>query len=405
MVCGWCVLVKRYNQHPRLVYWDNAATTWPKPLIVQEAVRQAVVSLGGNPGRGGHRMSMAAAEMEYACRERVAAFFGLEDAGGVIFMPNCTAALNTVIHGLLDDGGRVVISDLEHNAVWRTVCALPGGRSRVDMAAWSPDEEETVENFRRAITPQTRLMVCTHASNVFGVAFPIRKLAAVAHAHAVLFCVDAAQTAGVLPIDMEADDIDYLCVAAHKGLYAPMGMGLLLCRETSRIPARIQGGTGNQSLLATQPTDLPERLESGTPNLLGIAGVDAGLRFVQSIGRDTLYAHEMALISSLYDELNVMQGVSLYTEKPTVGQASPVLSLTMDGMRSEDVARLLNEHGVAVRAGLHCAPLAHRHFGTLPDGTVRLAPSAFSTSAQVKKICKLFYQFVQKTLHTPENML
>ncbi len=380
--------MKRYDS---IVYWDNAATTWPKPSGVRNAVYQAMVSFGGNPGRGGHRLSMAAAEAVYQCRERVAAFFGLEDASGVIFMPNCTSALNAVIHGLLDEGGRVVISDLEHNAVWRTVNALPG--SRVDVAAWSPHEEEIVDNFRRAITPQTRLMVCTHASNVFGVTFPIKKLADLAHAHGLLFCVDAAQTAGVLPINMAMDGIDYLCVAAHKGLYAPMGMGLLLCREKDRIPARIQGGTGSQSLLSVQPDDLPERLESGTPNLLGIVGVNAGVQFVQSVGRDALYAHEMGLTAALYEGLSNTKGVSLYTKKPTLHGCSPVLSVTVDGVSSETVAGRLNDAGVAVRAGLHCAPLAHRHFGTLPDGTVRLSPSAFSSHRQVEQILKLFHHF------------
>ena len=201
-----------------LIYWDNAATTWPKPPTVRAAVQQGLTSLGGNPGRGGHHMSLFAAERMYDCREAVASFFGLEDPSGVVFMPNCTAALNAVIHGILDDGGRVIISDLEHNAVWRTVNALPGGRKHYDIAAWSSDEEETVENFRRAIRPDTRLIVCTHASNVFGVTLPIRRLASLAHQYGLLICVDAAQTAGVLPIDMQTDDLDYLCVAAHKGL-------------------------------------------------------------------------------------------------------------------------------------------------------------------------------------------
>lgn len=341
---------------------------------------------------------MAAAEQVYECREAVARFFGLDDPTGVIFMPNCTTALNTVIHGVLRDGGRVLVSDLEHNAVWRAVNTLQG-QPRVDVAAWSPDEEEIVENFRRVIRPNTRLIVCTHASNVFGVTFPIRRLAALAHQYGALFCVDAAQTAGVLPIDMQADDIDYLCVAAHKGLYAPMGMGLLLCRERDRVPALIQGGTGSYSMLATQPDELPERLESGTPNLLGICGLRAGLRFVEQQGRETIYAHEVALLSLVYQRLSNTQGISLYTQKPTLDSSAPVLSVNVEGLPSEDVARELDRHGVAVRAGLHCAPQAHRHFGTLPYGTVRLAPSAFSTQAQAEMICKLFQQIAQKTLH------
>lgn len=387
-----------------MIYWDNAATTYPKPLAVQTAVVQSLTAFGGNPGRGGHRLSMASAEQVYECRESVAQFFGLEDPTGVIFMPNCTTALNTVIHGVLCDGGRVIVSDLEHNAVWRAVNALHG-HQRVDVASWSPDEDETVENFRRAIRPDTRLIVCTHASNVFGVTFPLRRIAELAHQYGVLFCVDAAQTAGVLPIDMQADDIDYLCVAAHKGLYAPMGMGLLLCRERTRVPSLIQGGTGSYSMLAAQPDELPERLESGTPNLLGISGMQAGLRFVEQKGRERIYRHEMELLGLVYQRLSDTQGVCLYTRKPQFGTSAPVLSLNVSGVASEDVARELDRHGVAVRAGLHCAPLAHRHFGTLPRGTVRLAPSAFSTRQEAETICKLFHQIAQKTLHTKKNML
>ena len=393
-----------YDGGESVIYWDNAATTFPKPSAVQRSVQQCMTAYGGNPGRGGHKLSMVAAERVYECREAVARFFGLEDPTGVIFMPNCTTALNIVIHGLLRDGGRVIVSDLEHNAVWRAVNALRG-QARVDVAAWSPDEKQTVENFRRLIRADTRLIICTHASNVFGVTFPIRRLAALAHQYGVLFCVDAAQTAGVLPIDMQADDIDYLCVAAHKGLYAPMGMGLLLCRERDRVPPLIQGGTGSYSMLAAQPDELPERLESGTPNLLGICGLQAGLRFVEQKGRETIYRHEMELLSLVYQRLSGMQGISLYTQKPQLGTSAPVLSVNVDGLSSEDIARELDRHSVAVRAGLHCAPLAHRHFGTLPRGTVRLAPSAFSTRQEAETICKLFHQIAQKTLHREKNML
>lgn len=387
-----------------MIYWDNAATTFPKPQAVQTAVMQGLTVFGGNPGRGGHRLSMTAAEQVYECREAVARFFGLEDPTGVIFMPNCTTALNTVIHGLLRDGGRVIVSDLEHNAVWRAVNALRG-HPRVDVAAWSPDEEQIVENFRHLIRADTRLIVCTHASNVFGVTLPIRRLAALAHQYGILFCVDAAQTAGVLPIDMPADDIDYLCVAAHKGLYAPIGMGLLLCRERALVPSLVQGGTGSYSMMPAQPDELPERLESGTPNLLGICGLRAGLRFVEQRGRETIYRHELALLSFVYQRLSDTQGVTLYTQKPQLGASAPVLSVNIDGMPSEDVARELDRHGVAVRAGLHCAPLAHRHFGTLPRGTVRLAPSVFSTQLEAERICKLFHRIAQKTLHRKKNML
>lgn len=387
-----------------MIYWDNAATTWPKPVMVRQAVATALQQYGANPGRGGHRMGLAASEQVYACREEAADFFGLSDPAGVVFVSNCTLALNMVIHGVLGDGGHAVISDVEHNAVWRPIHALSPAGARYSMARWSPDEEETVENFRRAIRPDTRLLVCTHASNVFGVTLPIRRLAALAHERGLLLCVDAAQTAGVLPLDMEQDGIDFLCVAAHKGLYAPMGTGLLLCRHTGLLPL-VRGGTGSRSLYPEQPEELPDRLESGTPNVPGICGILAGLRFVRQRGRNAIYHHEITLLQQAYDRLQGVPGVRLYTPRPTVGNSAPVLSVNVTGYTSEQLAGKLDENRVAVRAGLHCAPLAHKRFGTLPDGTARLAPSAFSTPQEVDAICKIFIRIAQKTLHQNENML
>ena len=360
---------------------------------------------GGNPGRVGHRLGMASAERVYACREAVASFFGLSDPTGVVFTHNCTTALNTVIHGVLRDGGRAVISDLEHNAVWRPLHGLSRQYPRYDMAAWSADEDEIVENFRRAIRPDTRLMVCTHASNVFGVVFPVRRLAELAHRHGLVFCVDAAQTAGVLPIHMEADGIDLLCVAAHKGLYAPMGCGLLLCRNGVKVHPLTQGGTGSDSLSPHQPETMPDRLESGTPNTGGISGLLAGVQFVERIGRERIYEHETALLRYVYEQLEPCERIRLFTPPPEKGKAAPVLSLQVKGVSCEQVAALLDAQGVAVRAGLHCAPLAHRRFGTVSEGTVRLAPSFFSTAEGARKIAKLFLQIAEKTLHTAENMV
>ncbi|MBQ9860216.1 MAG: aminotransferase class V-fold PLP-dependent enzyme [Clostridia bacterium] len=388
-----------------MIYWDNAATTWPKPAKVRQAVGQALRVYGANPGRGGHPMALSTSEQIFACRQAAADFFGLSDPSGVIFTLNCTTALNTVIRGLLEQGGRALTSDVEHNAVWRPLTALSPHYPRFDMAAWSEDEEETVENFRRAIRPDTRLIVCTHASNVFGVTLPIRRLGKLARDHGLLFCVDAAQTAGVLPIDMERDGIDYLCVAPHKGLYAPMGTGLLLCRERERVAPLVRGGTGSYSLSAAQPADLPDRLESGTPNTAGICGIHAGIQFVQEQGRDSVYRHELGLLNRVFKRLDGCEGICLYTSFPRYGRAAPVLSLNVAGLPSEETARLLAQEGVAVRAGLHCAPQAHRRFGTEATGTVRLAPCIFSTEQETEKICKLFSQIAQKRLHSGKIMV
>ncbi len=388
-----------------MIYWDNAATTYPKPPAVQQAVAAALRQYGANPGRGGHAMSLATSEQLYRCREAAAAFFGLSDPTGVIFTPNCTASLNYVIRALLADGGRVVISDLEHNAVWRPVYALSPRFPRYDVAAWDADEDALVENFRRAIRRDTRLIVCTHASNVFGVTFPVKRLAELAHAYGLPLCVDAAQSAGVLPLHMEQDGIDYLCVAAHKGLYAPMGTGLLLCRERERVTPLLRGGTGSYSRRPEQPQELPDRLESGTPNTPGLCGLLAGLIFIQNQGRERIYRHELGLLQQMYDRLQGRPGIRLYTPRPEPGKSAPVLSLNVEGIPSEQVGERLAAADIAVRAGLHCAPLAHTRFGTLPDGTVRLAPSAFSNAKEVEQICKFFIQITQKTLHPAKNML
>ena len=378
-----------------MIYWDNAATTWPKPSTVRFASCKAMGLYGANPGRSGHTMSLQTAEQVYACREAVADFFGLSDPSGVVFTANCTTALNMVIHGLLGDDGRALTSDLEHNAVMRPLASM----GRYDVVPWCAEEEELVERFRRAIRPNTRLLVCTHASNVFGVTLPIRKLGELAHRYGLLFCVDAAQSAGILPMDMQRDHIDYLCVAPHKGLYAPMGTGLLLCREKQNVPARIQGGTGSHSLSLEQPQELPDRLESGTPNVTGICGIRAGLTFVKNRGQAVLYEHEIRCVQRVYDCLVHHPDIRFYTCRPAVGKAVPVLSLNVGNVPSEQVAAMLDAEGIAVRAGLHCAPAAHRHFGTLEQGTVRLAPSVFSTEKEAEYICKVFLKIAEKTLH------
>lgn len=382
-----------------MVYWDNAATTWPKPSTVRFSACKAFELYGANPGRAGHRMSLETAEQVYACRQAVADFFGLDDPTGVVFTANCTASLNAVISGLMKEGGRVLTSDLEHNAVMRPLAALSTSYSRYDTVSWCADEEELVERFRRAIRPDTRLLVCTHASNVFGVTFPIRRLGELAHRYGLPFCVDAAQTAGVLPIDMERDGIDYLCVAPHKGLYAPMGTGLLLCRERTKIPAFVRGGTGSHSLSLQQPEELPDRLESGTPNVPGICGIRAGVAFVQGKGQAAVYDHEIRCLQAVYDRLKDHPTIRLYTPRPRVGETAPVLSANVDGFTSEQTAALLDAEGIAVRAGWHCAPCAHRHFGTIEQGTVRLAPSAFSTLEEATYIVEVFYKIAQKRLH------
>ena len=373
-----------------MIYLDNAATTWPKPPCVTEAVSQAFKRYGANPGRGGHRMSMAASREVYRCRETAAKLFHLEDTSFVIFTLNCTMAMNMVLKGILSSGGRVVVSDLEHNAVMRPLHAISPDRPIYDVAHVVPDSEATtVENFRRCIQPSTKAIVCTHASNVFGIKLPIMRLGQLAREKDLLFVVDGAQTAGVLPIDMQKDNIDFLCLAGHKSLYGPMGTGMLLCSGRFLLPSFVEGGTGSQSLLLEQPEDLPDRLESGTPNTPGICGLQAGMQWVIAHGIEAICQQETAHMAYMYDRLANMAGIRLYTSRPVNGRCAPVLSLNVEGRSSEEIAAELNRYGVAVRAGLHCAPSAHRVYGTIPNGTVRFAPSLFTTRQEIEQVCRI----------------
>lgn len=382
-------------------YWDNAATTWPKPPSVRNAVATAMVQYGANPGRGGHSMAYATSEAVFHCRETAAAFFGLQDPDTIVFTLNCTMAMNMVVKGILAGGGRAVISDIEHNAVLRPLFAMSPNRPVYDVARVSLDDpQETLENFRRAITPQTKLIVCSHASNVWGVVQPIREIGALARERGIPFAVDAAQSAGVLPIDMRRDNIDFLCIAGHKGLYGPMGTGMLISNGRYSLPSFIEGGTGSRSMDPRQPEELPDHLESGTPNTAGICGLRAGMEWVTAHGITAIGQHETALLQTVYHALQRMPGIRLYTPFPEWGYSAPVLSFNIDGMPSEETATLLNASGIAVRAGLHCAPLAHRKLHTENTGTVRLAPSAFTTRAETEQVIKIIRQTVQKALQS-----
>lgn len=369
------------------IYLDNAATTWPKPLAVREAVGKALVSYGANPGRSGHAMGMAAADEVYRCREAAAAFFHADNPSRIIFTQNCTMALNMAIKGIARQGGRFIVSDVEHNSVMRPLHSLStAARPVFDIAQVVPgNTAATVAAFERCITPATRAIVCTQASNVFGLRLPIRELGALAHRYNLLFVVDGAQSAGIVPLDVQRDNIDFLCLPGHKGLYGPMGTGLLVCAGEEPLNTLMEGGTGSFSMSWDQPDELPDRLESGTLNVPGICGLHAGIDFVSRRGVTAIAEEETALMARLYQKLACLRGVQLYTPCPDGDNWLPLLSLTLENQPSEQTAAALSQQGIAVRAGLHCAPGAHRKFGTAETGTVRLAPGAFTTRADVDR--------------------
>jgi cysteine desulfurase family protein len=380
-----------------MVYLDNAATTYPKPREVQMAVAEAFRRYGANPGRAGHSMAMTASEEVYRCRSEAAEFFHAPGPECVAFTLNCTHAINYVLKGLLRPGDHVVVSCMEHNAVIRPLYALRAfGISYTEAEVYPGDNDRTVNAFRGALRPNTKLVMCTHASNVWGIRLPVERIAALARQYGIPTAVDCAQSAGVLPIDMHDSGIDYLCVAGHKGLYGPMGTGMLITPHGSDLATVVEGGTGTESMRAEQPSGMPERMESGTQNMPGIAGLRAGIDFVRRRGPEKIHEHETALLRSLYRELASMDGIQLYTPMPDTRYFVPVLSFNIKGMQSETVGRELNGYGVAVRAGLHCAPAAHRRMGTLETGAVRVCPSVFSTLQDMRGLVQALSQILMK---------
>lgn len=379
-----------------MIYLDNAATTHPKPKSVITAVNNAMQNLTFNPGRGGYSAADKTAEAVFECRKKLGEMF-VCPPDRVVFTQNCTLALNFCIKGLLKKGDHVITSSLEHNAVMRPLYSVRKLGVEVDIAqVIFGDSEATARSFERLIRPNTRAIICTHASNVTGTVLPIEKIGRICREKGIIFIVDAAQTAGVMPINMEEMCIDYLCIAAHKGLYAPTGAGALLIRGECPAPI-IEGGTGTSSLMLAQPDELPERLESGTLPIVTIVGISAGADFVRSRGIDNIYSHEIALTVRAFKELGNIGGIRLYSNPPERYFSAPVLAFNIIGSNSEEVGRLLAERGIAVRAGLHCAPSAHKHIGTLDTGAVRIAPSYFTRSEDIDNLLRAVQSIAQKT--------
>ena len=360
-----------------MIYLDSAATTMQKPTTVATAAAWAIDHLA-SPGRGGHWPAMAAAEKAFACREAAARLFHVEDPERVVFTFNATHGLNIAIKTLARPGSRVVISGYEHNAVTRPLHAL-GADIRV---ARSPlfDQRAAAEAFRRELDRGADLAVCTHVSNVFGFILPIADIAALCRTRGVPLIVDASQSAGCVPVDFTGLGAAFLAMPGHKGLYGPQGTGLLLC-GTDPAPL-LEGGTGSESRRQTMPDFLPDRLEAGTHNIAGIAGLLEGLRYVSSLGVENIAAQEAALIRRLGEGLGAMPGVKVFRAEDPAAQAG-VLSFCVKGRDCEELGEALGQRRFALRAGLHCAPLAHETAGTLETGTVRASVSAFNTEGEI----------------------
>ncbi len=356
------------------VNFDNAATTFPKPESVRRAASAAVAQLGGNAGRGGHSLSMKSSAAVYSARETIADFFGAQPEN-VVFTLNCTHALNMAIQGIMSDGGHMIISCLEHNSSTRPAATLASsGKISLSVADVYPDDDMTVESFRQLIRDDTKAIVCTLASNVTGQILPWKRIGKLCQKNDICFIADGAQACGIVDVRM-SDGINILCTAGHKGLYGLTGTGLLISDGKYTIKPIIQGGTGTSSADLSQPVLLPEALESGTLNIPGIMSLKAGVEFVSKIGTEKIYRHENAVCSRFISETERLPGVRIYRD--ISAQYVPIVSFSIDGISPEAATAKLSEAGYCLRAGYHCAALAHNYLGT-ENGTIRFAPSIFS---------------------------
>lgn len=335
-------------------------------------------------------MSMDTALQVYQCREEAARLFDISDPSRVVFTQNCTHGLNQILLGALCEGDHLLISDLEHNSVLRPAYRMAKeGRIRLDIVTTVPgDDEATAAAFEKAICPDTRMILATHCSNVFGFRLPVERLAELAHRHGILMAVDAAQSAGTFPVRCDTDGYDYVAVPGHKGLYGPTGTGLLLTgKDAPALRPLMTGGTGSLSRDPEQPCELPDLLESGTVNTFGILGLLAGIRFVRRVSPEQIAGHETRLALLLREQLRKIPGVTVIGEEAALKQGAPVISFQIDGQTGEETARRLAEMGFALRGGLHCAPMAHRKMGTFDFGTARAGLGYFNTEEQIQALC------------------
>ena len=358
-----------------MIYLDSAATSFLKPPAVAKAVAEAVRTCA-SPGRGVYPAAMRGADTVYSCREEAAALFGMDSCENVVFTMNATHALNIAIHSLVRPGIRVLISGYEHNAVLRPL--VNAGADIVTAAGEPFNADSFMEDFRKRL-PESEAVVCTHVSNVFGFRIPVEDIGALCTERGIPFILDAAQSAGHISLDFPLSGAQFAAMPGHKGLMGPQGTGLLLCRGTA--DPFMFGGTGNQSRSVRMPEELPERLEAGTQNVCGIAGLREGLRFIRKTGVDRIAERERILAANLADGLSKIRGLKVICVPKE--NRTGVISVIPEGMSCEDMAFSLGRAGVAVRAGLHCAPLAHKTAGTDATGTVRFSVSALNTHDEI----------------------
>ena len=383
----------------RLIYLDNAATSHPKPEIVIQAMEAFMRNVGGNPGRSGHRLSIEAGRIIFETREKIAALFGISDSSRVIFGQNATEAINLGLKGLLRRGDHVITSSMEHNSVMRPLRALE--REGIDLTVVPCSREGFLDpaEIQKAIRKNSRMVVLNHGSNVVGTLLPLAPVGKICRNHGILFMVDAAQTAGVIPIDMEKEKIDLLALTGHKALFGPQGTGGLVLGERvneKNLEPLKRGGTGSRSELEEQPDFLPDRCESGTPNAVGLTGLRAGLDFILGVGIERIRDHEKRLTTRLIQGLQEIPGAIVYGSGDAEKQCATVSFNLKNWMPSDLSFRLDEEFGILTRVGLHCAPSAHKTIGTFPEGTVRVSMSYLNTGEEIEQALQAIKTLVRK---------
>jgi len=370
-----------------MIYFDNAATSWPKPPGVTEAMLHFMEAVGANPGRAAHRLAVESGRILYDAREAVAELFHAADPLRVVFTKNVTEALNLALRGLLRPGDHVVTSSMEHNSLMRPLRALERSGVQVTVVGCSPQGTLDPADVEMAIRPTTKLVALNHASNVVGTLLPVAEVGAICRERGPLLLVDAAQTGGAYPLDVQAARVDLLGFTGHKSLGGPMGTGGLVIGERvdeKQLDPLVRGGTGSRSEQEVQPDFLPDMCESGTPNVVGLAGLAAGVRWVLARGVEAIRAHEVALTRALIEGLRAIPGVTVYGTLDAESQTATV-AFNIAGLPCSEVGlRLDDDYGIMCRVGLHCAPAAHRTIGTFPDGTVRFGLGAFNAMDEVE---------------------
>jgi cysteine desulfurase family protein len=382
-----------------MVYFDNPATSWPKPPQVKEAMNRFMEEIGANPGRSGHSRSIEAARIVYETREALSVLFHVKDSSRIVFTLNATESINLALKGLLKPGDHVITSSMEHNSVMRPLRDLEKKRIELSVIPCSNEGMLDPQEVEKKIRSNTRMVVLNHASNVTGTLLPIEEVGFITRRHDLLFLVDAAQTAGAYPIDVEKGGIDLLAFTGHKSLYGPQGTGGLAIgegvNEKEMIPLK-QGGTGSRSEFEEQPDFLPDCFESGTPNGVGLAGLLAGVQVVLEKGVEQIRQNEMALIIKLVKGLKNIPQVKLYGPELQEDRIA-TLSFNFTHLSpSNGALRLEKEFGILCRPGLHCAPSAHRTIGTFPKGTIRFGLSFFNTEAEVETTVQAISQISQQ---------